>query len=135
MMTNTNFILIAAIIMVIQHNASGLTCYHCEFGREGCGSPFNAKGAGVIQLNSSSYGYCVKQVYASNTNAISRDGTSNSACSTGTINVAAVTSGSIQDGYTVYCCSTDYCNGASTKMTNLVLGLISVMLSLFFLRK
>ncbi|CAF1200387.1 unnamed protein product [Adineta ricciae] len=135
MMTSANFILIAAIIMAIQYNASGLTCYHCEFGREGCGSSFNAKGAGVIQLTSSSYGYCVKQVYASNTNAISRDGTSNSACSAGTISVAAVTSGSIQDGSTVYCCSTDYCNGASTKTTSFMLGLISVILCLFFLRK
>lgn len=49
--------------LVSEQKVVGLNCYHCAFGRDGCGTSFNSKGSGVIQQTSSSYTYCVVKDY------------------------------------------------------------------------
>jgi len=64
-------------------------------------------------------------VYASNTNYIVRS--SLSSCTATTI---AATTGN--DGYTLYCCTTDLCNGTQMKSASVMLAMLVAALTFFF---
>ncbi|CAF1086348.1 unnamed protein product [Rotaria sordida] len=60
--------------MIVQRNTFGLNCYTCGVGTDGCGTSFNSKGSGVMQVSATLNTYCAKTVWASNTNSIARAG-------------------------------------------------------------
>ncbi|CAF1014672.1 unnamed protein product [Rotaria sordida] len=88
--------------LVVQHNTFGLTCHVCARGSDGCGTSFNSKGAGVYQLTGTSTTYCAKIVAASNTNAITRAADASTICTSTTVTVAAVTTGTVKEDQSSY---------------------------------
>ncbi|UJR17272.1 hypothetical protein I4U23_004167 [Adineta vaga] len=89
---------------------ASITCYQCSVGSGGC-EPFNATGSGVSPT-SASQAVCYKSTAAGL--LTSRGGyASSSSCVASSVG-----------GYGIYCCSTDYCNGAlSNYLAPFLLGL------------
>ncbi|CAF1508587.1 unnamed protein product [Adineta ricciae] len=123
---SVNIILICVVLLIIQHSVASLNCYFCVGGTDGCGSKFNSKGSGVVQLEASANLVCMKSVHSTNPDNIDRWAYI-APCTT------YITPGSsLSDETTSYCCDTDLCNGAQIKSASITIGLALVALVLFY---
>ncbi|CAF1093116.1 unnamed protein product [Adineta ricciae] len=121
-----SIVLFGLVLFDLQQQIDAISCYVCGRGSEGCGTSFRSWGSGVATSAVTNAVACTKIVSTVNSNSILRSYVGK----TGTC-----TEGANNDDGTnsyQYCCTTDYCNKGSIGKGNILSGIFSISLAMFF---
>ncbi|CAF2119559.1 unnamed protein product [Rotaria magnacalcarata] len=121
--------LACVVFFISQRPTSAINCYDCARGTDGCGArTFCKTGSGVFTTADSTANYCTKIAYSNNANAAVRSYATSGSCNASTTSTTAGVT------LTTLCCTTDLCNDASTRTSNIIIAMTAAAVGSFLVK-